>query len=66
MSDLRQVLEQTVASVYSNEELLLPISPPPFLTVQRNEMVTVLPTKAWTNLVFAIHEHLVALTEEGE
>jgi hypothetical protein len=58
---LRQILEQTIASAYSDEQLL-PVSPPSFVTVQRNEMVTVLPTSEWTNLVFAIHE-LTAVDE---
>lgn len=52
---LRQLLEQTIASAYTDEQLLPP-SPPAFVTVQKNELVTVLKTSDWTSLVFAIHE----------
>lgn len=55
LARLRQILEQTIAGAYTDEQLL-PTSSPPFVTVQRNEMVTVLKTSDWTNLVFAINE----------
>lgn len=52
---LRQILEQTVAASFT-EEQLLPTRPPAFVTVQRNHLVTVIPAKEWTELVFAINE----------
>lgn len=65
MSDLRQVLEQTIAAAECVEEWRPPQGDyPPLISVQTKKLVTVIPTQEWSNLVFAIHDHLASRSGE--